>query len=112
MKEMFKKISELLRQTPGKSCQDQLKKRIELSPFKVADFTDSLEPECNQCYTDMLIQVVHGVEKRFKTPHKHKDSRVGKRSVSAAVPIISLLAECETSQNYVCLFLFPFAFMK
>lgn len=76
MKEIFKKISELLRETPGKSCQDQLKKRIELSPFKVADFTDSLEPECNQCYTDMLIQVVHGDEKRFKTPHKHKDSRV------------------------------------
>lgn len=86
MKKTFKKISELLRRTPGKSCQDQLKKRIKFSPFKVADFTDSLEPVCNQCYTDTLIQVIHGDEKRLKTPHKHEDSRVGKRSEVFQLP--------------------------
>jgi len=108
MKEIFKKISELLMQTPGKSCQDLLekKKRIKLSHFKVANFTDSLVPECNQCCTDMLIRVVHGDEKRLK----HYTNTKIAEWVNAVK--CSFLADCDASQNYVCMFLFPFASMK
>lgn len=45
-----------------------------------------LEPVCNQCYTDILIHVVHEDEKLFKTPHTHKHSRVGKRSEVFQLP--------------------------